>query len=55
MNDQTYYVVKVNGVAVTTPTSQAIAEQHKAALPVDSQKLAEVVPVKSDGKEILFG
>ncbi len=55
MSDQINYVVKVNGVAVTAPTSKAIAEQHKAALPGDSQKLAEVVPVTSDGKEVLFG
>lgn len=55
MNDQIYYVVKVNGVAVTPPTTQALAEAKRAELPKESQHLAEVVPVTTDGKQILFG
>lgn len=53
--DQVSYVVKVNGVAISTPTSRALAEQQKNNLPEESRLLAEVVPVTSDGNQILFG
>ena len=55
MMSETYYVLKVNGVAVTSPTTRALVEQKKADLPAQSQALAEVVPVTKEGKEILFG
>ena len=53
--DNVKYIVKVNGVAVTPPTTLALAEQHKMAMPAESQPLAEVVPVTGDGNQILFG
>ncbi len=53
--DTVQYVVKVNGVAVTQPTTKELAEQQKLNMPEESRQLAEVVPVTGDGKQILFG
>lgn len=55
MENETYYVLKVNGVAVSQPTTRELAEQQKNQLPMESKRLAEVVAVTCDGKEILFG
>ncbi len=55
MMSEQYYVLKVNGAAVTPPTTRALVEQKKSELPAQSQALAEVVRVTADGKEILFG
>ena len=55
MDNTTYYIVKVNGVAISQPTTRELAEEQKNKLPESSKKLAEVVPATCDGKEILFG
>lgn len=54
-NEEVKYVVKVNGVVRTAPLRKVLAEATIATLPVDEQPLAELVPVTSDGQEILFG
>jgi len=53
-NNEVQYIVKVNGVAITAPTTKELAEQQKMGLPEASKVLAEVVPVTNDGKQILF-
>ena len=55
-NQQIYYVVRVNGANITAPvTSKQVAESTLNTLPPETQALAEVVSVTSDGKELLFG
>jgi hypothetical protein len=55
-NTVIYYVVRVNGQDMSVPFSSAqMAEMEKAKLPPDTQMIAEVVPVTSDGKELLLG
>ena len=50
------YVLKVNGVAVSgTFTDKMACEMAKLNLPEEQRMLAEVVPVTSDGKQVLFG
>ena len=52
---QTKYVVKVRGVAVSAPQpSQQLAEAVLSALPPDQRLMATIVPVTTDGKEMLF-
>jgi len=54
--DVVYYVIKVNGVAVsTTFAEKLVAEMAKNNLPEEQRLLAEVVPVTSDGKQVLLG
>jgi len=54
--DVVYYVVKVNGVAVSTRfTERMMAEMAKNNLPEEQKMLAEVVPVTTDGKQVLLG
>ena len=54
-DEQIHYVVKVNGVAISSPTTRSLAEQQKLNLPTESQALAEIIPVTSEGKQVLFG
>jgi len=55
-NQQIYYVVRVNGSNITTPvTSRHVAETTLNSLPPETQALAEIVSVTTDGKEFLFG
>jgi hypothetical protein len=54
--DEVKYVVRVKGTIVSIQfTSQAVAEQHIANLPLDQQMIAEVVPVTGAGQELLLG
>lgn len=54
--DEVKYVVRVNGVNVSIPfTSRMLAEQHIGNLPVDQQALAEVVPITTNGQQVLLG
>lgn len=52
----TLWAVRVQGrVVVTNLPSQRIAENALLNLPPDQQRLAEVIPVTSEGKTVLFG
>lgn len=55
-NTVMYYVVRVNGQNMTIPfSSRQLAEAEMSKLAPDLRPLAEVVPVTSDGKELLLG
>lgn len=55
-NTVIYYIVRVNGQNMSVPfNSVQLAEMEKAKLPPDMQMIAEVVPVTSEGKELLLG
>jgi len=55
-NTQVFYVVHVNGVAVTPRfTTQQAAEAAKQNLPENQRFLAEVISVTGEGLQILFG
>jgi len=50
------YVIKVHGKVVSVPfVTHQLAEAQVAHLSVDQQPFAEIVPITSEGKEILFG
>lgn len=52
----TRYVVKVNGITLSPIYfTEATAQQFILNLSQEQQKLAEVVIVSQDGKELLFG
>lgn len=55
--DVVYYAVKVNGTQIQKFSDKTIAENIKLQIEKDKgpSVLVEVVPVTSDGKEILFG
>lgn len=54
--NQIFYVVKVNGVAVTAKTSDRhVAESQKAQLPPESQAVAIVEAVTESGNQMLLG
>ena len=54
--DVVYYIVKVNGVAVSDKFSERMmAEMAKNNLPNEQRMIAEVVPVTNDGKQLLLG
>jgi len=54
--DTVFYVVKVNGVAVSAPFNERmLAEMAKSNLPEEQMMLAEVVPVTADGNQLLLG
>jgi hypothetical protein len=54
--DETKYVVKVNGVVVSPMYgSVRLAEDAIRLLTVEHQSIAEVVPVTVHGQEILLG
>jgi len=51
-----HYVVKVNGVEVSTRFGERMmAEMAKSNLPEEQKMIAEVVPVTTDGKQVLLG
>ena len=55
-SEQVYYVIKVNGNVVSQPfTERMVAEMQKSQMPAETQLLAEIVPVTSDGRQVLFG
>lgn len=49
------YVVKVRGQVRTAPLTRALAESQVNSLPLEEQPLAEIVPVTTNGQEILLG
>lgn len=50
------YVIKVNGIPVSAPFGdKMLAEMARNNLPEEQRMIAEVVPVTSDGKQILLG
>lgn len=52
---QVMYVAKINGVPVTLPQpSRHLAEAALSQLPAESRQFAVIVPVTTDGKELLF-
>ncbi len=54
--DVVYFVVKVNGREVTTKfNDRMMAEMAIGNLPEDQKMIAEVVPVTTDGKQVLLG
>lgn len=58
LNDQTavYYAICVNGVIISQKyDSKMIAETEKTKLPIETQAVAEVVPMTADGKQLLLG
>lgn len=58
LNDQVnvFYVVRVNGREVSQRfSSPMLAEMEKAKLDPETQKIAEVATVTSDGSQLLLG
>lgn len=54
--DETKYVVKVHGNICSPPyPTPSLAEDMIKLLSEEHQAIAEIVPVTSDGKEILLG
>lgn len=54
--DQVQYVIKVNGVAISSPFGdRTVAEMARNNLPEEQKVLAEVVAVTTDGQQVLFG
>jgi len=54
--DVVYYVVQVNGIPVSTRFNERMmAEMAKNGLPEEQKMIAEVVPVTTDGKQVLLG
>lgn len=49
------YNVLVNGVLMKEAVAKFIAEQYVCTLSEEDQKQTKLVPVTSEGKEILFG
>ena len=54
-NQQTQYALKVNGAIIGKWPQKILADNALVALPLETQPLAEVVPVDSAGRELLFG
>jgi hypothetical protein len=51
-----YYAVMVEGRPVSMNFSERFAaEQFKLTLPAEQQKLAEVLPVDANGRQLLLG
>lgn len=54
--NQIFYVVKVNGVAVTAKTADRhVAEAQRAQLPPESQSVAIVEAITENGSQMLLG
>lgn len=50
------WAVRVNGrIVVSNLPSQRLAENAVINLPPDQQRIAEVIPMTSEGKTVLFG
>lgn len=51
-----YYVIKANGVNISPKfQNKMVAEMEKQKLSDDMKMVAEIVPVTSDGLELLLG
>lgn len=54
--DVVYYVLRVNGQNMTGKLeSKMLAEMEKQKLSPELRELAEIVPVTSDGSQLLLG
>lgn len=54
--DQTLYAIRVNGQTLfTNLPSRQLAEAQLLILPQEQRALAEIVPITSGGKQVLFG
>ena len=54
--DVIYYVIRVNGAAVSDRFENSmLAEMEKQNLPEEMKRIAEIIPVTSDGKQMLLG
>lgn len=52
----TLWAVRVNGVVVVSNLpSQRLAENAVLNLPAAQRQIAEVIPMTSDGRQVLFG
>lgn len=49
------YVIKVRGQVRSSPLPRSLAEAAMANLPVDERTIAELVPITTDGRELLLG
>ena len=55
-NTNVRYVIKVKNQKVSVPFASVFEAQNEIRnLPVDQQVIAEVVPIKDDGTEIILG
>lgn len=55
VNSTMYSVVVQGRVVSTNIPSRTLAEATIFTLPPDQRAVAEIVPVTSDGKQVLFG
>ena len=53
-NQEVKFVVKVNGTARTSPLVRTLAEAAMQNLPESERSIAVLVPVTSDGLELLL-
>lgn len=54
--DQTLFAIRVNGVIIASSLpSRTLAEAHLLTLSADQRAVAEIVPMTSQGKQVLFG
>jgi hypothetical protein len=54
-NQETRYIVKVNGQVRSAPLTKALAESFIQQLPLTEQSSAQIVPATGNGQEILLG
>lgn len=52
---ETQWIVKVNGQVRSAPLTKALAESFVQKLPLTEQSIAQIVPATSGGQEILLG
>lgn len=55
VNSTMYSVVVQGRVVATNIPSRTLAEATIFTLPADQRAVAEIVPVTSEGKQVLFG
>ena len=53
--NKTQYALKLDGKIMYKNSQLALVENFRETLPIDVKERANIVPVTSDNKEILFG
>lgn len=53
-NNEIMYVIVVNGQQMTQPNTRSLTEQQLHLLNEDQQKVAQIIPVTSKGKQVLM-
>ena len=54
--NQIFYVITVNGAIVSAQfTERSVAEAQKALLPPETQSIAVIETVTTEGKQVLLG